>query len=230
MPDTCNDMTTDRITIKGTSHGLIITLGAGSWSSLVQELDTRLAEKASFFKGGRVALRVGARQLTQTELEEVGQTLDRHQVTLWAVEGSAEETHTAASKLGLEIETVEKTAPVPDRPETLASDTLMVRRTLRSGQVIDHPGHVVVIGDVNPGAEIRAVGSVVIWGRLRGSVHAGKGPQGDSAVVCALALRPSQLRIGNYLALSPAEDDQSVSGPETAFVHDDQIVAEPWES
>jgi hypothetical protein len=50
-------MLQDRIAIKGTSNGLIITIGAGVWPGLVEELDARLGEKASFFKGGRVALR-----------------------------------------------------------------------------------------------------------------------------------------------------------------------------
>jgi septum site-determining protein MinC len=221
-------MANDRIIIKGTSNGLIITLGAGNWPDLVQDLDLRLGEKASFFKGGRVALRVGARKLTPAELEEIGQTLDRHQVTLWAVESSSEDTYAAAAELGLEIEASDK--PVPSQPEILINDALLVRRTLRSGQVIDHPGHVVVIGDVNPGAEIMAEGSVVIWGRLRGSVHAGKGPKGDEAVVCALTFKPTQLRIGNYLAFSPAEDEQLIPAPEMAFIHNYQIVAEPWEN
>jgi hypothetical protein len=61
-------MTSDRISIKGTSDGLIITLGSGIWQGLLDELEQRLSEKASFFKGGRVGLAVGPRQLTTLEL------------------------------------------------------------------------------------------------------------------------------------------------------------------
>ena len=86
-------MSNDRITIKGTSNGLIITVGPGVWQGLVEELDARLAEKASFFKGGRVALHVGPRQLTRPQLEIVGQVLSRHNVTLWAVKSDAPGTH-----------------------------------------------------------------------------------------------------------------------------------------
>ena len=71
-------MSDDRITIKGTSDGLVITLGAGAWQGLIEELDNRLGERASFFKGGRVALRVGPRQLTPLQLEAVGQVLNKH--------------------------------------------------------------------------------------------------------------------------------------------------------
>jgi septum formation inhibitor MinC len=127
------------------------------------------------------------------------------------------------------------------------SEGLLVRRTLRSGQLLQHLGHVVVIGDVNPGAEIVAGGDVVVWGRVRGMIHAGA--LGDNkAIVCALELRPTQLRIGGHIATSPPEsgtpspkagrdsgtasrlsaEGKREAQPEVAFVQDDLIVAEPW--
>lgn len=223
-------MSDDRIIIKGTSDGLIITLGAGGWSGLMEELDRRLGEKASFFKGGRVALRVGLRQLLASELEVAGQVLNRHQVTLWAVDSDSVDTKAAAAELGLETGlATERQAGVPSQGLAAKGDSLVVQRTLRSGQVIYHPGHVVIIGDVNPGAEVRAGGSVVIWGRLRGTIHAGMNDQlKDTAVVCALQLTPTQLRIGDYIARSPAETDPHDVVPEMAFVQDGRIVAEAW--
>jgi septum site-determining protein MinC len=223
-------MSDDRIIIKGTSDGLIITLGAGGWSGLMEELDRRLGEKASFFKGGRVALRVGLRQLLASELEVAGQVLNRHQVTLWAVDSDSVDTKAAAAELGLETGlATERQAGVPSQGPAAKGDSLVVQRTLRSGQVIYHPGHVVIIGDVNPGAEVRAGGSVVIWGRLRGTIHAGMNDQlKDTAVVCALQLTPTQLRIGDYIARSPAETDPHDVVPEMAFVQDGRIVAEAW--
>ncbi len=223
-------MSNDRITIKGTSDGLVITIGAGAWPGLVDELERRLGEKASFFKGGRVALRVGPRQLTRSQLESVGHILNRHNVSLWAIESDSPGTREAATQLGLETELSERQVVSQPRPSQPEGDSIVVQRTLRSGQVIYHPGHVVVIGDVNPGAEIRAGGSVVVWGRLRGTVHAGMGEAGEEAVVCALQLSPTQLRIGNHIALSPADEDEQEMLPEMAFVQDRQIVAEPWKS
>lgn len=223
-------MSDDRIIIKGTSDGLIITLGAGGWSGLMEELDRRLGEKASFFKGGRVALRVGLRQLTASELETAGRVLNRHQVTLWAVDSDSVDTRAAAAELGLETGLADRpTAPPTGQGPAAAGDSLVVQRTLRSGQVIYHPGHVVIIGDVNPGAEVRAGGSVVIWGRLRGTIHAGMNDQlKHTAVVCALQLTPTQLRIGDYIARSPAEEEQHDVVPEMAFVQNGRIVAEAW--
>lgn len=105
----------------------------------------------------------------------------------------------------------------------------LVRRLVRSGQVVRHTGHVVVIGDVNVGAEIIAGGDIVIWGHLFGTAHAGA--MGDEqAVVCALDLTPLQLRIGNHVA-RPGEDASAKRrAPEVASVRDGAIVVQPWDS
>ncbi len=222
--------TNNRVTIKGTSIGLVITIGSGVWQGLVEELDSELSQKASFFKGGRVALRIGPRQLTRPQLETAGRILNRHNVTLWAVESDAAATQEAATQLGLETElspsrpAIEQ-VPIPESH----GESLVIKRTLRSGQVVHHPGHVVIIGDVNPGAEIRAGGSVIVWGRLRGSVHAGvENGHRDKAIVCALQLSPMQLRIGDKVTRSPANDIEHEIVPEMASVQEGQIVAEAW--
>lgn len=224
-------MSNERITIKGTSDGLIVTIGAGAWPGLVDELNRHLGQKASFFKGGRVALRLGPRQLTRLQLESVGRVLNRHNVSLWAVESDSPGTRQAATQLGLETDLSPSQAPVVPVRSLPEENSIVVQRTLRSGQIIHHSGHVVVIGDVNPGAEIRAGGSVVVWGRLRGTVHAGVGDDGlgEEAVVCALQLSPTQLRIGDHITRSPADETDQEIVPEMASIQDGQIVAEPWQ-
>ncbi len=82
------------------------------------------------------------------------------------------------------------------------------------------------MGDVNPGAEIIAAGSVVVWGRLRGLVHAGA--LGDvEAVICALELNPTQLRIADAIAIAPDERRAGVT-PEKAAIRQGQIEARAW--
>ncbi len=74
--------------------------------------------------------------------------------------------------------------------------TLYIRKTLRSGQRVVFAGNVVVIGDLNPGAQIEADGDVIVLGQLRGSVHAGC--EGDEeATVITSSLRATQLRIAD---------------------------------
>ena len=229
-------MSQTRIDIKGTNYGLVIHVGPGDWDGLVSELISRLDQTPSFFKGGRVASQVGPRQMTKDQLKHVGDLLQAHQMSLWAVITESDLTREQAMSLGLESTLIPlQTAHPGDKEDGIAAseetDAILVRRTLRSGQSLHHPGHVVVIGDVNPGAEIVAGGDVVVWGRLRGIVHAGASGD-DSAVVCALALAPMQLRISRHIARSPGSelDQKHLNGiaPEVAFVQDDQIVVEPW--
>jgi septum site-determining protein MinC len=106
-------------------------------------------------------------------------------------------------------------------------DAALCPRTLRSGQTIRYAGHVVVMGDVNPGAEIVAAGDVMVWGRLRGLVHAGASGN-DNASVCALILSPTQLRIGKHIARAPDELQRTARGAEIARVREGRIVIEGW--
>ena len=76
------------------------------------------------------------------------------------------------------------------------------RGTLRSGQKIEVPGSIVILGDVNPGAVVVAGGNVVVIGCLKGTVYAGC-PDGDDAMVIALTMDPMQIQIGHHIARSP---------------------------
>ncbi len=222
------------VTIKGIRDGLLVTLGGGDWNHLLAELENRLGKPATFFTGARVALEVGGRALSTAEIEAARDLLARQAITLWAVVSESPATQEAARQLELDT-TLPSHAPEVDKsteePAAESADllALLVHRTLRSGQALRHVGHVVLIGDVNPGAEIIAGGDVVVWGKLRGTVHAGA--MGDeSRVVCALELAPTQLRIGSLVARSPDERKGRRIKPEMACVSQGQIVVEPWGS
>ena len=223
-------MSSETISIKGIRHGLLVTMYEGGWESLLAELERRLEASPSFFKGGRVSLDVGALSLVEDDLRTVRDLLNRHDVMLHGVVSSDPETEAAAQALGLIIDLGLERRPQPepssDPAEPRLSEAVLWQRTLRSGQSIRHPGHVIVIGDVNPGAEIVAGGHVLVWGRLRGTVHAGA--TGDEeAIICALDMSPTQLRIASYITRSPDERRRHPT-PEVAAVRDGQIVAVPW--
>jgi septum site-determining protein MinC len=97
---------------------------------------------------------------------------------------------------------------------------LYLRQTLRSGQAISHKGQLVIIGDVNPGAEVMAEGDITVWGALRGIAHAGIGGN-TRAEIRALRLQPVQLRIAHAIARAPDRPRKNFSthsGPETARI------------
>lgn len=106
-------------------------------------------------------------------------------------------------------------------------NTILVQRTLRSGQSISYEGNVVILGDVNPGAEVVATGDVIVMGSLRGVVHAGAG--GDlRSVVVAFKLLPTQLRIANHITRAPDDEVSTSVSPEIASLKNGVVTIEAF--
>ena len=85
--------------------------------------------------------------------------------------------------------------------------TEILQHGLRAGFRGEYRGSVVVLGDVNPGAELIAAGDVIVMGVLRGVVHAGAGGRTD-AIVYARPIASAQIRIAGAVARSA--DDNSL--------------------
>ncbi len=86
--------------------------------------------------------------------------------------------------------------------ELEAFPTKYIKQTMRSGQVINYEGNVVIIGDCHPGSEITAFGDITVWGVLSGIAHAGSGGN-QKAKVRALKMNAIQLRIANCYSRRP---------------------------
>ena len=215
------------IQIKGIRDGLLVTLGGAEWPDLAKAFIENIDSRVAFFQGGRVALDVGACDLRVADLVELRDQLSERGVQLWAVLSESTVTEATAQNLGLATRISKPRPPeVQAPPSTLPADAAKwVKGPLRSGSRVIYEGNVVVLGDVNPGAEIVASGSVVVWGRLRGVVHAGA-EGNEEAVVCALELLPTQLRIAGEIAVSPKK--QGKNQPEVARLKDGRLTAEPW--
>jgi septum site-determining protein MinC len=222
------DESSPLIQIKGIRDGLLITLSGADWAELVKVLIANIEERSAFFRGGRVVLDVGQQELRVAELSALRDQLSEHGIYLWGVLSESTRTERTAQNLGLATRLSKPQAAEPARvveqaqPEDAAK---WVKGPLRSGMRIEYNGNVVVMGDVNSGAEIVAAGSIIVWGRLRGVVHAGA--QGDNeAVVCALDFSPTQLRIAGEIAVSPKK--QGKSTPEVARLQDGILAVGPW--
>jgi septum site-determining protein MinC len=219
-----------KVHIKGIRDGLLVTLGEGPWEEVHQMLLEQLDDQASFLRGARLALDVGNHILKAADLGQLTKEMAERELLLWAVLSESPLTERSAQSFGL---ATRLSRPRPEAQAAALETTLhdgeagiLVHRTLRSGYSLQHPGHVVVIGDVNPGAEIIAGGDVLVWGRLRGMVHAGA--QGnEQAMVCALDLSPTQLRIAGAISLTPKR--RGKPQPERAFLQSGQVVAEAWD-
>lgn len=210
------------ITLKSNGNGLVITLGDGPWSKVLAELAAELerARGVELFRGRRAHIETGERALTPLQVEELAWALELHGIKFeWGRNG------TQAHLPGLEhtrqpVETLMQNVAVWD-------DAAWYPRALHSGQTIRYASHVVVLGDVDPGAEIVALGNVMVWGELRGLVHAGAAGNA-AAVVCALEIASPQLRIGNFIAHSPDDAAWAQPGPKIARIENGRIEIQTW--
>lgn len=232
----------ESITIKGTGGGLLIRLRddaeALTTQELLAELETRLQQGTNFFRNARSSIDLGRRELETADLEALQELLVRYEINLESIVSGSNATRSAAKQVGLPIRLPSlATTRAPSATEVEggaglpfdSAEALFVRRTLRSGQLINHHADVCLVGDVNPGAEIIAGGSIIIWGMLRGTVQAGALPENAKiATVCALYFSPAQVRIGDLISRGPELGGQPELRPEIALVRDNRIVVEPW--
>lgn len=213
------------VAIKGTRNGLLLTLEPETpFSDLLNALSERLAEAPSFFSGASLAVDTSRRTLGVSERTQLEDLLAQYHMLVMPLEQAIAEVgggNGTPSSNGVSM--TSETAQYNSRE---SNDTLFLRRTLRSGQAIHYVSSVVVLGDVNPGAEIVAGGDIIVWGGLRGMVHAGY-PDNEKALVCGLQLAPVQLRIAHLLS-RPPEGFQAPPYPEVASIKQGQIVVETW--
>jgi septum site-determining protein MinC len=217
------------VQIKGMREGLLVSLGDAGWPVLQRALMERIEQQPSFFQGARLALDVGNQILHVAELTTLRDQLSERGITLWAILSNSPTTESTSQILGLATR-IHKPRPQEMQAAKGIDDetALWVNKTLRSGTRIEFASHIVIFGDVNMGAEVVAGGSVIVWGRVRGVVHAGAQGNRD-AIVCALDLSPTQLRIADEIAVSPSRGDNKPQ-PEVVRLKDGRLQAEPWTS
>jgi septum site-determining protein MinC len=230
------------IAIKGTRNGLLLTLEPETpFGELLNALAERLAGAPGFFRGGSLSVDTTQRRLRVSERTQLEALLAHYHMSIAPIPASSTP---QASGLTTDRQVLTQDlsrgdswlasesalSPFAGEPITRdtreSSDTLFLRRTVRSGQAIHHPSNVVVLGDVNPGAEIIAGKDIIVWGVLRGMVHAGY-PDNEGAMVCSLLLAPVQLRIAHLLSRPPEGLDMQPR-PEVATIRNEQIVVESW--
>jgi septum site-determining protein MinC len=215
------------VQIKGIRDGLLATFVDAAWDDQCAALLAQINERSAFFQGARLALDVGTQALKVNDLVDLRDRLSERGISLWAIVSESPTTEHTAQLLGLATR-ISKPRPEEQKHADVISDdtALFITKTLRSGKRIEFPGNVVVLGDVNAGAEIVAEGHVVVWGRVRGMIHAGA--KGDrSAVICALDLSATQLRIADEVSaiLKPQKNPR----PEIASINEEgRLQSEVW--
>jgi len=213
----------DPVILKGNREGVVIHLNCNlNFRDLCEKIVTKIKDADAF---------LGCK--TEVIVNSGAVALD---------EGQAQELKDLFNSIGLGIKKfipevkkkgdVQEDMVVPeeklDYTQFLAEGpALILRRNLRSGQSLFHEGTIIMLGDVNPGAEIIATGHILVIGHLRGVAHAGaKGD--DQAVVFATNLQPTQLRIANFITRAPDEEFLVPSEPEIARIKNGMVVIEKY--
>ncbi|CEI83893.1 putative septum site-determining protein MinC [Oceanobacillus oncorhynchi subsp. incaldanensis] len=175
------------ITIKGTRDGLILFIDENSsFEEIVQDLIKKLDESSPKKEEPVVSVKVklGHRYLTEEQRNQLKKIIEE--------------------KNRFQIEAMEsEVIPIKDAKTWLDQSKLkVVNQIVRSGQVLETEGDLLLIGDVNPGGRVRARGNIYIMGNLLGIAHAGT--EGDQeAFIAASYMKPAQLRIAEYISRAP---------------------------
>ncbi|HHV93073.1 MAG TPA: septum site-determining protein MinC [Firmicutes bacterium] len=207
-------MARDYVAFKGTKQGLVLWLDPqAEFSDIVNQLREKLSRTKDFWQGVTVTLKESQRKCRPEEKRQLEEVMGEFGMAL------REEPEEVVS-IG---KVQEDQSLMVDR-----DNALIVRRTLRSGQRVHYPGSVVILGDVNPGAEVVAGGDIIVLGALRGVAHAGAMGEED-AVVVAFRLQPTQLRIAHFISRAPDDADlPEPQGPEIAQVRNNLITIQSY--
>lgn len=208
---------------KGKLNGLYLNVDTNeSYTRIMTHLKKILEESGAFYKGSKIIGLTGQKFTYKQKAEIENLLFNQYGIEVESLEEEISEIRKMPEPEMVQIPVpVIEPLPVVKEPiveQSKLSDTKFVFGTLRSGKSVHYPGNVILIGDVNPGAEIIAEGNIVVMGRILGFVHAGSAGL-ESAVIVASLLKPTQIRIAKFISVPPRDDhSEHTLSPEIASV------------
>jgi septum site-determining protein MinC len=187
------------IILKGAGYGIrMIFPEEGGEDGLLRGLE-RLFSESSLLSGSLgVALDFQGRKVSRYFIQKLLSDFvwtRRMKVVSWiSLDG---ETQDDLRLMG--VAAGEPVREMSERRERTSGGALLLQRSLRSGQRVEHDGDVILIGHVNDGAEVLASGNICVWGRLKGVAHAGLDGEEDRTVVAG-QFEAKQVRIGGKVS------------------------------
>lgn len=201
----------DKIILKGNRDGLNVVIdmnGFKDFNEMLQVLQEKLSRGKRFYKGATIKISTQLKLLNERELSGLKDTLFQEFLIKDCIFEDVEE------KISKTFSGIYE------------GRTKFIRKTVRSGQVINYSGNIVIIGDVNPGSEVYAAGNIIVLGMLKGAAHAGVNGN-DKAIIAAFNLEPNVLQIAGTIAKAP-DNDEKPSYPEVAKIKGKSIIVEPY--
>ena len=205
-------MSNDGILIKGNKDGLNAQINIEKFSGFDEMLTTligKLSKGKQFYKDSTLYITTKLEALTEKDVEKLRVSLLEEiclkEIVLEDIQEKEEENKVFSG--------------------IYEGRTKFIRKTVRGGQSVKFPGNIVIIGDVNSGAEVYAGGNIIVLGSIKGNVFAGVSGN-KNAIIAAFLLQPEVLKIGDLITISP--DSEKPTYPEVARVKDDEIIVEPY--
>lgn len=178
--------------------------------NIILELTKKVKDLKKLYKEEKTPIRVTGKVLTSKELEEIKKVIKK--------QIDVEIKSDTPTTLGLHsiIKSYNK--------DVGTSETTFHKGSLRSGQRVEVEGSIVVIGDVNSGAEVIAADNIIVIGTLRGLAHAGANGNKE-AIIAASTLEVVQLRISN-IVMEIDKDKENIYKHAYIYVDNDKIIIE----
>ena len=214
-------MNRNTVIIKSNKYGLIVILDDKlPFEELLMDIADKFEEAANFFKNAKMALSFRGRILTKLQEKQVVETIVNHSgIHILCIVDEVKE-HEEYYRQAVELATEQQEA----------QEGMFHKGTLRAGQVLETEYSVVILGDVNPGANVVSKGNIVVLGSCRGNVYAGASGDRD-CVVAALIMKPIQVRIADKIARSAitkrVDTGEYSIDPKIAYVKDNHIYVKP---
>lgn len=205
-------MFNDGIIVKGNKEGLNVVINMKKFKDfdeMLEKLKERLSRGKRFYKGSTIKITSQLKYINEDDIKVLKKVLSDEFLIKNCIFSDLNMPKASKTFSGI-----------------YEGRTKFIRKTIRSGQIVNYSGNLVIIGDVNPGSEVYAEGNVIVIGKLRGNVHAGLGGN-SKAIVAAFVLQPEILEIAGIVTRSP-EDNIKPHYPEVAKVKDDMIIVEPY--
>jgi len=208
----------DGILIKGNKDGINTTIQMDKFAcfeDMLLLLIKKLSKGKHFYKGTTLILRIDLKSINKKEVQILKQSLlteiELKYIVLEDIEKEIETTNEKENRIFSGV---------------YEGKSKFIRKTVRGGECISYQGNIVIIGDINSGAEVYAAGNVIVLGHIKGKVSAGANGN-TKAVIAAFVLQPEILKIANVIAMSP-DDIEKPRYPELAKIKDGSIIVEPY--
>lgn len=237
----------DLVRLKGTGDGVKIYLSAGEDISLIiHALHNKLDEFRKFFGNGHCNIYIIGRELSSSDkmrieaiitamLPESTVNYGERRLFRTLLKEREEEEKNIEDRAG-EEKAAEPTIPVEQIKEVVTDNFKSSRArffdgVVKKGRVVESDGHMVLMGNVEPGGKLIASGNIIVMGGIYGEAEAGcRGS--DGAYIAALDLSAEKLSIAGRsmdLKKQPENEEETAwEGPQKAYLINNEIILEKF--